>query len=81
MSLVRETDSVGGGMQSAQVSVWVPIAVGVIGVLGVISGQLINAWREDRRWKREQEREELRWQRESGARSAQTPPGEREGMA
>lgn len=33
-------------------------------MLGVIAGQLINAWREDRRWKREQAREDLRWQRE-----------------
>lgn len=45
-------------MQSGQVSVWVPIIVGVIGLIGVIAGQLVNAWREDRRWKREREREE-----------------------
>src|SRR4051794_37969313 len=29
-----------------QVSVWVPIAVGVIGVLGVVAGQLVTTWRE-----------------------------------
>jgi hypothetical protein len=51
-------------MNTQQVSIWVPIAVGLIGVLGIIAGQLINAWREDRRWKRELTREELRWQRE-----------------
>lgn len=45
-------------MKDGQVSVWVPIIVGVIGFLGVIAGQLINAWRE-------QKREELRWKRES----------------
>ena len=51
-------------MPSGQVSIWVPVVVGVIGLIGVVVGQLINAWREDRRWKREQEREDLRWQRE-----------------
>ncbi|HWD00857.1 MAG TPA: hypothetical protein VG674_00085 [Amycolatopsis sp.] len=44
-------------MQSGQVSVWVPIVVGVIGLLGVVAGQLVNAWRE-------RKREELRWRRE-----------------
>jgi hypothetical protein len=33
-------------MQSGQVSVWVPIAVGLIGVFGVIAGQLVTTWRE-----------------------------------
>ncbi|MEU4444898.1 hypothetical protein AB0K14_03205 [Actinosynnema sp. NPDC050801] len=51
-------------MQSGQVPIWVPIVVGVIGLAGVIVGQLINARREDIRWKREREREDLRWQRE-----------------
>lgn len=51
-------------MQGGQVSIWVPIVVGVIGVLGIVAGQLINAWREDKRWRREQEQEDLRWQRE-----------------
>lgn len=53
-----------GDMQTGQVSVWVPIVVGVIGLVGVVAGQLVNAWREDRRWKREQQREEIRWSRE-----------------
>lgn len=52
-------------MPSGQVSVWVPIVVGIIGLVGVIAGQLINSRREDRRWDREIAREELRHQRES----------------
>ncbi len=48
---------------SGQVSVWVPLVVALLGVVGIVAGQLVNAWREDRRWKREQQREELRWQR------------------
>ncbi|MGI5506316.1 hypothetical protein [Lentzea sp. CA-135723] len=48
-------------MQPGQVSVWVPIAVallaGVFGIVGVITGQLLNA-------RRERLREDLRWQRE-----------------
>ncbi|MFJ5993161.1 hypothetical protein [Lentzea sp. NPDC092896] len=39
--------------------------VGVLGIAGVIGGQLVNAWREDRRWRRENEREDLRWRREN----------------
>ncbi|MBE8521079.1 hypothetical protein ILP97_26930 [Amycolatopsis sp. H6(2020)] len=52
-------------MPSGQVSVWVPIIVGIIGLLGVVTGQLINSRREDRRWEREAAREELRHRRES----------------
>jgi hypothetical protein len=37
-------------MGTQQVSIWVPIVVGVIGCVGIIAGQLVNAWREDRRW-------------------------------
>lgn len=44
-------------MQSGQVSVWVPIVVGVIGLAGVVAGQLLNAWRE-------RKREEVKWRRE-----------------
>lgn len=51
-------------MQSGQVSVWVPIVVGVIGLVGVIAGQLVNAWRERRR-------EDTRWRREQAEKSAQ----------
>ena len=51
-------------MPSGQVSVWVPIVVGIIGLLGVVTGQLINSRREDRRWEREAVREELRHRRE-----------------
>jgi hypothetical protein len=52
-------------MQTGQVSIWVPIIVGIIGLVGIVVGQLVNAWREDRRWRREQEREDLRWKREA----------------
>jgi hypothetical protein len=51
-------------MPSGQVSVWVPIIVAVLGILGVVAGQLINLWREERRWEREKLREDLRWERE-----------------
>lgn len=51
-------------MSSAQVPVWVPVMVGLLGLAGVLGAQLIAGRREDRRWRREQEREELRWQRE-----------------
>ena len=51
-------------MSSGLVSVWVPIVVAVLGILGVVAGQLINFWREDRRWERETLRENLRWERE-----------------
>ena len=44
-------------MLTGQVSVWVPIVVGLIGVAGVVAGQVINAWRERRN-------EEIRWARE-----------------
>lgn len=36
----------------------------ILGVIGVVVGQLVNAWREDRRWSREVAREDLRWKRE-----------------
>jgi len=51
-------------MASGQVSVWVPIVVGIIGLVGVVTGQLINSRREDRRGEREAAREELRHRRE-----------------
>lgn len=43
---------------------WVPIAVGLLGLCGVLGAQLIAGWREDRRWRREVQREDVRWQRE-----------------
>ncbi|MEU4520502.1 hypothetical protein AB0F52_17620 [Amycolatopsis sp. NPDC024027] len=52
-------------MPSGQVSVRVPIVVGIIGLVGVVAGQLINSRREDRRWEREAAREELRHRRET----------------
>lgn len=51
-------------MPSGEVSLWVPIVVGVLGLCGVLGAQLIAGWREDRRWQRETRREDLRWQRE-----------------
>jgi hypothetical protein len=51
-------------MSSGQVPLWVPIVVGLLGLAGVLSAQLVAGWREDRRWRRETEREELRWERE-----------------
>lgn len=51
-------------MQAGQVSVWVPIVVGLLGVVGVIAGQFVSAWREDQRWKRELKREDIRWERD-----------------
>lgn len=57
-------------MITGQVSVLVPVVVGVIGVVGVVAGQLVNAWREDRRWAREKEREDTRWLRETAREAA-----------
>lgn len=53
-------------MTSGQVPLWVPLAVGALGIIGVVVGQLINARLENRRWIREREREDLRWERERG---------------
>ncbi|MCK2240395.1 MULTISPECIES: hypothetical protein [unclassified Crossiella] len=41
-----------------QVPLWVPVAVGLLGFLGVLGAQFIAAWREDRRWNREKSRDE-----------------------
>ncbi|QFY05603.1 hypothetical protein GBF35_01925 [Nonomuraea phyllanthi] len=51
-------------MSQGKVSVWVPIVVALLGIVGLVVGQLVNAWREDRRWQREMAREDLRWERE-----------------
>jgi hypothetical protein len=55
-------------VQSAQVSVWVPIAVGLIGVVGVLLGQVLSTARERRhdaiRARREIEREQRQDRRE-----------------
>ncbi len=51
--------------QSGQVSSWVPIFVGVLGIIGVVVGQLISSRKDDRRWKREMLREDKRWERET----------------
>ena len=51
-------------MSSGQVPLWVPVVVALLGLAGVLGAQVIAGWREDRRWRRELEREELRWTRE-----------------
>ncbi|MDI5977669.1 hypothetical protein [Amycolatopsis magusensis] len=51
-------------MSSAQVPLWVPILVGLLGVAGVVTAQVITTLREERRWRREQQREDLRWERQ-----------------
>ncbi|RJQ82311.1 hypothetical protein D5S17_02960 [Pseudonocardiaceae bacterium YIM PH 21723] len=38
---------------------WVPIAVAALGFIGVLTTQVIGAWREDRRWRREKEHRDL----------------------
>jgi hypothetical protein len=43
-----------------QVSVWVPMVVGALGILGVVTGQFVNAWRDDRQWKRTAHHDEWR---------------------
>lgn len=40
------------------VSVWVPLGVAAVGLAGVIAAQLIAAWRDDSRWRRDRERHE-----------------------
>lgn len=52
-------------MQSGQVSWWVPIIVGLLGIAGIAIGQIINTRKEDTRWEREKIREEERWRRET----------------
>ena len=54
---------------------WVPLAVGALGVLGTLSAaifaQVWSARREDRRWAREREAEKERWDREREERREQ----------
>ncbi|UMP05406.1 hypothetical protein [Amycolatopsis sp. EV170708-02-1] len=51
-------------MQGGQVPLWTPLVVALLGIIGVVAGQLVNAHREDRRWRREQVRDDVRWARE-----------------
>ncbi|AXB43812.1 hypothetical protein A4R43_15830 [Amycolatopsis albispora] len=46
-----------------------PILVGVLGVAGVVTAQVITTMREERRWRREQQREDLRWERQKEERT------------
>ncbi|WP_414936619.1 hypothetical protein [Amycolatopsis sp. cmx-11-51] len=48
----------GEGMQTGQVSVWVPIVVAALGIAGIVAGQLVNSWREERRTSKEARQEE-----------------------
>ncbi|MCP3803029.1 hypothetical protein NLX83_27515 [Allokutzneria sp. A3M-2-11 16] len=52
----------------SSVPLWVPIVVGLLGLVGALGAQFIGGWREDRRWRREVEREDRRWEREREAR-------------
>jgi hypothetical protein len=54
---------------SAQVPVWVPVLVALLGLAGVILAQVLSTHRESRRWRLEAEREELRWGRERESRA------------
>ncbi|MEV7092828.1 hypothetical protein AB0M80_08260 [Amycolatopsis sp. NPDC051045] len=56
---------------SSSVPTWVPIVVAILGILGIIAGQVVNSWKEERRWKRELAREDVRWQREQERHSEQ----------
>jgi hypothetical protein len=51
-------------MSAAQVPLWVPLVVALLGIAGVLSAQILASRREDKRWLREQQREDLRWQRD-----------------
>jgi hypothetical protein len=51
-------------MSSGQVPLWVPVVVGLLGLVGVLGAQVVAGRREDRRWRRDTEREEVRWKRE-----------------
>jgi hypothetical protein len=51
-------------MSSTQVPLWVPVIVALVGFIGVLGAQVVATWRDDRRWRREAEREELRWKRD-----------------
>jgi hypothetical protein len=51
-------------MPSGQVSVWVPLAVAALAIAGLLAGSWLGTRREERRWQRERERDELWWRRE-----------------
>ncbi|VVJ16642.1 Uncharacterised protein [Amycolatopsis camponoti] len=47
-------------MQNSQVPIWIPIVVAILGVAGVVVGQVINAWRDARIRRYDLERERLK---------------------
>ncbi|MET8908404.1 hypothetical protein [Micromonospora sp. NPDC004551] len=55
-------------MRANGIPAWLAIVVACIGVVGVLLGGLLQAWRDDRRWNRERENERERWRREEKAR-------------
>jgi hypothetical protein len=60
VAVVAQSNQYGADMQSVQVSVWIPILVAVLGIVGVILGQAVNAWRENKKLAIEGEREKIR---------------------
>ncbi|MFI7213151.1 hypothetical protein ACIBP4_01130 [Micromonospora maritima] len=59
-------------MGATDVALWVPLAAGVLGIVGALAGtavtQRATKQREDRRWERERELDQLRYERERLAR-------------
>ncbi|WP_433229675.1 hypothetical protein ACQP2H_29485 [Micromonospora sp. CA-248260] len=59
-------------MAATEVALWVPLASGALGILGALAGAGITQWatrkREDRRWERERELDQVRHERERLAR-------------
>jgi hypothetical protein len=59
-----------GYVQTAQVSIWVPIVVAILGIIGVLIGQVLSARREDKHLRLTDAREDVRWDRELDRRQA-----------
>jgi hypothetical protein len=57
---------------STEVAIWLPLASGVLGIMGALAGsaatQRATRRREDRRWERERELDQVRYERERLAR-------------
>jgi len=56
------------GVAATEVALWVPLASGALGILGALAGtaltQRATRKREDRRWERERELDQIRYERE-----------------
>lgn len=59
----------------SEVSGWVPIVVALFGLAGVLVSQVIAGRREDKRWLRDSERENVRWERDRHARTYEARSG------